>query len=156
MGGVDSAVADPGPRRHRGPRRPLAPATVLAVLLLLGAAAVVAWVVWQLADRTPAAFRDRPALPTCAPVVVPQGQTVPAAVRDCLTGADARRDGAEVRVTSLTTEGDPVTTYYRSLPGGGLEVFTDATEDSFGSAGWSHDRCPDVASWESGRGCRPA
>ncbi len=26
-----------------------------------------------------------------------------------------------------------------------MEVFTDATADSFGSEGWSHTRCPDVA-----------
>jgi hypothetical protein len=66
------------------------------------------------------------------------------------------RAGVEVVATTLTTEGDPVTTYYRVLPGGaGVEVFTDATADSFGSGEWSHERCPDVAALESGEGCRP-
>ncbi|WP_432503025.1 hypothetical protein [Kineococcus arenarius] len=149
---MDSRVAD------APPRRPVSLVAVLGVALLLFAVGTGAWVVWQLtADgRAPAAFRERPALPQCAPITVPQGRPVPAALQDCLLGAGAQHEGVEVQVTSLTTEGDPIRTYYRVLPGGGVEVFTDATADSFGSGEWSHDRCPDVAALESGEGCQPA
>lgn len=84
------------------------------------------------------------------------GQPVPPDLQDCLLSIDAQREGAEVLLTSLTAEGDPITTYYRVLPGGGVEVFTDATADSFGSGEWSHDLCPDVAALGSGEGCQPA
>ncbi|GAA0310681.1 hypothetical protein [Kineococcus aurantiacus] len=138
--------------------RPVSPAAVLAVALLLLAVGTSAWVVWQLtADgRAPVAFRERSALPQCAPITVPQGQSTPVTLQDCLLSPGAQHDGAEVLVTSSTTEGDPVKTYYRVLPGGAVEVFTDATADAFGSEGWSHTRCPDVAALGSGEDCRPA
>ncbi|GAB3461503.1 hypothetical protein AB1207_06805 [Kineococcus endophyticus] len=138
--------------------RPVSLATVLAVALLLGAVGTTAWVVWQLTagGRAPVAFRERPALPQCTPIAVPQGQSVPVTVQECLLSPDAQRTGAEVRVTSLTTEGDPIEAYYRVLPGGTVEVFTDATADSFGSEGWSHTRCPDVAALATWERCRPA
>jgi hypothetical protein len=50
-------------------------------------------------------------------------------------------------VTAPTTEGEPITTYYRVLPAGGLEVFTDATADSYGPGEWRHVRCADVAAF---------
>ncbi|ABS03750.1 hypothetical protein Krad_2269 [Kineococcus radiotolerans SRS30216 = ATCC BAA-149] len=96
-------------------------------------------------EGAPAAFRERFALPQCAPITVDQGRVDPAALQDCLLSSDAQREGAEVLVTSNTVEGDPIKTYYRALPGEGLEVFTDATADSFGSEGWRHVRCVDVA-----------
>ena len=139
-------------------RRPVSLFTVLGVVLMFFAVGMGAWVVWQLGagGRAPAAFRERSALPRCAPITVPQGQPRSTALRDCLLDPGVQREGAEVLLTSLTTEGDPIRTYYRVLPGEGVEVFTDATEDSFGSGEWSHDRCPDVAALESGEGCQPA
>ena len=59
-------------------------------------------------------------------------------------------------MTSNTVEGDPIKTYYRALPGEGLEVFTDATADSFGSEGWRHVRCVDVAAVENLDSCQEA
>ena len=148
---MDSTVAE------TPPRRPVPLVTLLGVVLLLLAIGTGAWVVWQLSagGRAPAAFRERSAVPRCAPITVPQAQPVPTALKDCLLSAGAQREGAEVLLTSLTTEGDPIKTYYRVLPGEGVEVFTDATADSFGSGEWSHDRCPDVAALESGEGCQP-
>ncbi|ABS04309.1 hypothetical protein Krad_2841 [Kineococcus radiotolerans SRS30216 = ATCC BAA-149] len=139
------------------PRRPVPLVTVLGVVLLLFATGMGAWVVWQLSagGRAPAAFRERSPLPQCASITVPQAQPIPTALTECLLSAGAQREGAEVLVTSLTTEGDPIETYYRVRPGEGVEVFTDATADSFGSGEWSHDRCPDVAALESGQGCQP-
>ena len=71
------------------------------------------------AEQAPAAFRQRSALPQCTAITVSQGQPVPTALKDCLLSSDAQREGAEVVVTSPTTEGDPIKTYYRALPGGG-------------------------------------
>ncbi|WP_238985789.1 hypothetical protein [Kineococcus radiotolerans] len=149
---MDSTVAE------APPRRPVPLVTVLGVVLLLFAIGMGAWVVWQLSagGRAPAAFRERSAVPQCASITVPQGGPASSALQDCLLGAAAQREGAEVLVTSLTTEGDPIKTYYRVVPGGEVEIFTDATADSFGSGKWSHDWCPDVAALESGKGCRPA
>jgi len=150
--GMDSRVAD-------APLiRPVSFVAALLVALLLFAVGMGAWVVWQLrvGARAPAALQERSVLPQCTPITVPQGRPVPAALQDCLLSASAQREGAEVLLTSLTTEGDPIKTYYRVLPDAGVEVFTDATADSFGSGEWRHDRCPDVAALESGEGCQPA
>ncbi len=107
-------------------------------------------------ERAPAAFRERSALPQCTAITVFQGESVPADLKDCLLSSDAQRDGAEVVVTRPTTEGDPIKTYYRALPGGGLEVFTDATADSFGPGEWHHVRCADVAALENLDSCQQA
>ncbi|WP_205708572.1 hypothetical protein [Kineococcus siccus] len=104
-------------------------------------------------EQAPPAFRERSALPQCPPITLSQGQTVPADLEECLLSADAQREGAEVVVTSPTIEGDPIKTYFRALPGGGLEVFTDSTADSFGSEAWSHIRCADVASLVDRESC---
>jgi hypothetical protein len=121
-------------------RRHLSVAAVLTVALLLLAVEIGVWVVGQATaeDRAPAAMQEPPAPPQCAPITVSQGQPVLTALHDCLLSADAQRDGAEVVVTSSTTEGDPIRTSSRVSPGGGVDVLTDATADSFGSGEWSH------------------
>jgi hypothetical protein len=57
---------------------------------------------------------------------------------------NATTKGAELVVSAPTVEGDPIVTYYRVLPGGGVEIFVDSTLDEFGGdgAGWSLQRCP--------------
>ncbi|WP_432534891.1 hypothetical protein [Kineococcus arenarius] len=137
---------------------------VLVVVLMLFAGSMLVWVIWQLtaSGRPPQAFTDREPYPRCPPVTVAQGQAseeqaAAAPWEACLLSAGAQRDGAEVRVTSLTTEGDPITTYYRRAPGGGgVEVFIDATADSFGSGEWEQLRCADVAALRTFEGCWPA
>ena len=58
--------------------------------------------------------------------------------------------GAELAVTSLTTEGDRIVTCYRVVPGRpGLEVFTDSTADKFAGTGWSYARCPQARGLDS-------
>lgn len=73
---------------------------------------------------------------------------------DCLNRARAAR-GAEFRSTRRTTEGDPITTYYRVRPGtADVEVFVDKSLDAFSSAGWNHYTCSAiVVSAESLRAC---
>ncbi|WP_432498781.1 hypothetical protein [Kineococcus auxinigenes] len=141
---------------------------MLVVALMLFAGSMLVWVIWQLtaSGRPPQAFTDREPYPRCPPVTVAQGQaseqvsgqqTTAAPWEACLLSAHAQRDGAEVRVTSPTTEGDPITTYYRRAPGGGgVEVFIDATADSFGSGEWEHLQCADVAALRTFEDCRPA
>ena len=150
---MESEVAEE-PRVHQ----PVSVVTLLAVALLVFAVGVGAWVVWQLSagSRPPAAFEDRTALPQCPPITVPQGQSTPVLLQDCLFSPDAQRDGVEVVVTSLSTEGSPTKTYYRVLPGGGAEMFSDVTADAYGPGGWTHVQCPDAAALETRDGCRPA
>ncbi|WP_432493679.1 hypothetical protein [Kineococcus gypseus] len=147
---------EPAAVRAPSPRPAPSTAAVLAVALLTSAVLVSAWVLWQLtaAGRAPRAFTERDPYRTCPPVHVPQGREPPP-LQECLTSPGARREGVEVRVTTLTTEGDPVRTYYRALPGGaGVEVFVDATDDSFGSERWEHLHCPDVAALSTFEDCR--
>ncbi|WP_432509309.1 hypothetical protein [Kineococcus auxinigenes] len=142
-------------------RRPPSLGSVLVVALMLFADSALAWVIWQLtaSSRPPQAFTDREPYPQCPPVTVAQGQAwqeqaAAAPWEACLSSVDAQRDGAEVRVTSPTTEGDPITTYYRRAPGGGgVEVFIDATADSFGSGEWEHLRCADVVALRTFESC---
>ncbi|WP_127475457.1 DUF4362 domain-containing protein [Microbacterium sulfonylureivorans] len=91
---------------------------------------------------TPAGFTDRPMLPSCGSVELHQGETIPQDALECL--ADGGPGGAELTVTAPTVEGDPIVTYYRALPGGGVEVFTDMTQDAYGG-GWGYDFCADAA-----------
>jgi len=91
-------------------------------------------------------FKDREVLPACAEVDLDQGEMVPDSAVTCLL--EGRDDaGRELVVRSPTTEGDPIHTYYRQLPGvAGLDVITDATQDQNGSVGWQWDTCPDATS----------
>ena len=103
--------------------------------------------------HAPDAFIDRAALPSCGSVDLGQGETIPQDAIDCL--ADAGDQGAELVVTMPTVEGDPIVTYYRALPTGGVEVFTDMTQDAFGG-GWAHEVCEDATTIGEYGGCAPA
>ncbi|MBW9120638.1 hypothetical protein JNB63_11065 [Microbacterium trichothecenolyticum] len=92
---------------------------------------------------TPAAFLERAELPSCGSVRLGQGEPVPTEDIACLE--EATTAGAELAVTRPTTEGDPFTVYYRVLPGGGWEIYTDLTKDTYGE-GWWLDECPDALS----------
>jgi len=133
----------------RKDRRPVVAMTMRAAALALTAACVFALsgcVVGPGAPEggpTPGAFLDRATLPSCGAVVLGQGEEVPTGDIACLE--EATSAGAELAVTRPTTEGDPVTAYYRVLPGGGWEIYTDMTEDAYGG-GWWLDECPDALS----------
>ncbi|WP_456826845.1 hypothetical protein [Cellulomonas sp. P5_E12] len=109
-------------------------------------------------DVPPESFASRAALPSCGELEIAQGETIPAEAWQCLDEADARA-GAELVVTSPTTEGDPITTYFRVGPGiDGLEVFTDSSQDAFGGDGpaWTHQVCPDTVTSADPLGCAEA
>lgn len=111
---------------------------VLATLFLSGCAAFE--------DAVPRAFEERQPLPSCGEIELAQGERIPESAVACM---DAAGDtGAELIVSAPTVEGDLVVTYYRSLPGGGVEIYTDSTLDKFAGGGspWTMLRCPDAQS----------
>lgn len=106
---------------------------VLTALLLAGLAAVLVAVIDS--QRDPSEFRDRTALPTCDSTEVRSDGTVPPAAAACLDAAINNGRGAELRVAMYTDEGDEISAYYRAWPSGGVEVFVDNTNDSYGTGG---------------------
>ncbi|MGY2066912.1 hypothetical protein [Blastococcus sp. SYSU DS0619] len=113
--------------------------------------AVLAGIVWVFVavntDGVPGGFEARSELPACGEVewqAVVAGDGGPPA--ECLESALREGRGAELVVRSSTAEGDPITTYYRSLPDGGLEWWLDARDDGYASSPWTYARCPDATS----------
>lgn len=103
--------------------------------------------------ETPQKFTDRVELPSCGELELAQGDEIPGENLSCLEGAgDA---GAELSVTRPTTEGDPVTEYYRVLPGGGWEAYIDGSQDRNGGLWWYTD-CPDAETIEDLAACEGA
>jgi hypothetical protein len=94
--------------------------------------------------RTPGEVINRRPLPFCgveeAPAPRP-GEYIDATVRNCFWAA--RVDGREAEFASVqpTMEGGKVATIYRLRPDGGVELLYDATQDAFGSSGWSVTTC---------------
>jgi hypothetical protein len=102
------------------------------------------------APQPPPEFTSRADLPSCGSATAEDAafsvsDVLPDSAMDCLNRARASR-GAEFRSTTITTEGDPITTYYRVLPRTiDVEVFVDHTRDSYSSAGWTRYTCPAIA-----------
>jgi hypothetical protein len=106
-------------------------------------------------DGAPASFTEREPLPACDPVRLGQGETVPDDAWACLENGLV--EGAELVVEAPTTEGDPITTYYRVGPSiDGMEIFTDGTADTFGPGTWTHQLCPDTEDPREPLGCTGA
>lgn len=93
--------------------------------------------------EAPLVFTGRTTLRTCGSYDLDaQLERPPAEALACLSTALRRREGAELVLSQLTAEGDPVISYYRALPRTGrLELFTDSTRDSYGSRTWWRTRC---------------
>ncbi len=95
---------------------------------------------------------SRRRMPSCGSYQV-GGEPVAAAdqaVRDCFLAAF--RDGTEkeVTVTAFSIEGQPITTIYRVLGPDDVELFVDASADTFAGVKTYHQRCTSVA--EDGNG----
>jgi hypothetical protein len=87
---------------------------------------------------------DPAALASCGEVVLEQGQRLRHKARSefkCLRAAFDSGSAAELKVQSPTTEGDPVTSYYRVTPAGTAEVYVDSTRDKFSDQKWSFADC---------------
>ncbi|MFJ2723021.1 hypothetical protein [Streptomyces sp. NPDC087437] len=65
------------------------------------------------------------------------------AVREiaCLRESLKSSKSAELKVTYLTVEGDPIREYYRLTAQGRLEVYTDSTDDRYSDRKWSFAKC---------------
>ncbi|WP_432563725.1 hypothetical protein [Kineococcus sp. SYSU DK003] len=122
-------------------------------LILLALLVVIGWSVWT---PPPLRFLTRADLPTCPPVSADQLAAAPQMVGGCLFDQRARREGAELVVTSMTDEGDKVRTYYRVVPQtAGLEVWSDMSGDRYGG-GWEHQVCPEAVSLAALGTCQTA
>jgi hypothetical protein len=107
-------------------------------------AAVMAVVWFRIGDPVQQQWEERTTLPSCGAVDLHHGEELrrdaPAALA-CLRSALTSGEGAELVVTSPTTEGDPITAYYRVTPAGTTELYEDATEDAFGDGAWHFAEC---------------
>lgn len=134
---LDAAAGTSGLGTGASPRTRRVLGALLAALAVLAVVAVV------LDRRDPAAYRDRAALPDCGSLETALDGTVPVtAATACFDEAVGGPQGAELLVVAYTDEGDPVRRTHRALPGGGVVVLTDATDDAFGPGGWSRQTCP--------------
>jgi hypothetical protein len=97
---------------------------LVAVAVVL--AAGLTWLLVRLLTAPPPAFRDRAELPSCGRVEAGLGPASGAGAA-CFDAALRAGGGAELVVVANTDEGDPVVSYYRSLPEGAVEVITDAS-----------------------------
>ena len=102
---------------------------------------------------TPAQFEDREVLPSCGEITLEQGEELPEDALACL--GEAGEEGAELAVTRPTTEGDPITEYYRAIPGGGWEAYIDGTNDRHGGIWW-YTPCPDAEALADLANCKGA
>ena len=95
-------------------------------------------------DPVRARFIGRVAYDTCGKVALGQGETVARTSAEwaCLTAARTARAGAELAISTPTTEGDPIVNYVRVNPDGTSKVFIDPTADKFGGGqGWMFSTC---------------
>lgn len=101
----------------------------------------------------PPAVADRTLLPSCGAerFTTPEGPWNEAA-RVCFWDAYRAQRTAEFVSTWLTTEGDPITSIYRVLGAGRVEIFIDSTQDRFAAAadrGWQRLDCSTLATVQS-------
>ncbi|GAB3775258.1 hypothetical protein GCM10027600_39320 [Nocardioides ginsengisegetis] len=114
----------------------------MAVALILTATACTG--PGSASDPAHDAWTARDALPSCGRVRMDQGDSLQRASADgmqCLLMAMRSGEGGEFVLTRPTTEGDPITTYYRVLPDGTFETYVDNTADHYGSGRWEYRRC---------------
>src|SRR5439155_23353744 len=97
----------------------------------------------SLPSLAPPAVANRTVLASCGTerAITQQGPWNEAA-RECFWQAYRAQRPAEFMSTRLTIEGDPITSIYRVLPGGRVEIFIDSTQDRFAAdRGWQRLDC---------------
>lgn len=124
-----------------------------ALMVLLTLLAIAAATIGLARIRPPAEFREREALSSCGSASTASDGSVPALAVQCIDAALRDRRGAELHVRDFSIEGDPIHRYYRALPQGGVEVFIDSSDDTFGSGGWSYRRCAQATSFAALGSC---
>lgn len=95
-------------------------------------------------------WESRASLPSCGSLQLQQGEAVEVEGETevaCLQRALDSGRGAELTIRYPTTEGDPVTNYYRVTADGATEVYTDSTQDAFSDGKWGFASCdqPEMA-----------
>jgi|SRR5450759_4324621 hypothetical protein len=102
------------------------------------------------AAQVPEAVRSRSSLPSCgAENATSQNGPWNETARACFWAAYQKGQLAEFTSTRLTTEGDPITTIYRVLGPGRVEIFEDTTQDKFGVPGWTRLDCATLAALQT-------
>lgn len=93
-------------------------------------------------DRAYLAWRERTPFRSCGEqFLAPFLNGAALNYADCLRDAVSEGRTAEAAVSFGTVEGDPITTYLRVRKNGSVEVFTDSTQDKFGSGVWERRTC---------------
>jgi hypothetical protein len=89
-------------------------------------------------------WASRDPLPSCGSLQLQQGADLEVSGTKelgCLRRALGAGRGAELTVRYPTTEGDPITDYYRVVADGTTEVYTDSTQDANSDERWSFADC---------------
>ena len=102
---------------------------------------LTAWLPPWAGPATPAEVLTRPVLPFCGVEEGGFAGLPDAQVRACFVTAIRGGRAAEFASIRSTTEGDPIATITRVLPGGGLEILRDSTQDAFGAGVWTRTIC---------------
>jgi hypothetical protein len=105
------------------------------------AAEPAAWLPPWVGPATPAEVVNRPAFPFCGVEERGLAGLTDAEVRGCFSAALRGGSAAEFASIRSTIEGDPIATITRALPGGGLEILVDSTQDAFGARVWTRIIC---------------
>lgn len=118
-------------------------------VVLIAALAIAGCGFLPTADGTfgnaPAVVRDRATLPACGTESVQIAHGVNLDGRRCFWNAYQSHQPAEFISTQTTIEGDPVTSVYRVLPDGAVEVFVDSTQDTWSTRTWLHLACRELS-----------
>ena len=113
----------------------------------MASAAPAAWLPPWADAATPVEVATRSALPFCGVEHgAGPGITINADVRSCFLGGYRDGTGAEFASIQTSIEGAPIATIWRTIPGGGVELLLDATQDAFGSRGWMRTICRQLVS----------
>lgn len=124
----------------RRPSSPLLAAFGTGVLLLVGCVGCGPAASDPIKER----WESRAPLPSCGSLRLQQGELAEVEGKEefaCLQRALDSGRAAELAVTYPTTEGDPVTSFYRVLSDGSTEVYIDSTQDAFSDREWSFASC---------------
>ncbi len=145
MSGPSPGSVEPASVTMRPMTMPSHVGRLSASRFLLGPVASVALLAGCLgSDPVEEQWDSRDPLPRCGSLQLQQGEDLEVDGRKelaCLERAMDSGRGAELVVRYPTTEGDPVTDYYRVNPDGSTEVYTDSTQDAFGDQKWSVATC---------------
>lgn len=136
--------------------------TVLIGLVVACSPLPAPWLPPWAQSATPIEIRNRSALPFCGVDEIELGGLgrTESDSRDCFVAAVRAGRPAEFATIGPTLEGDPIATIVRALPGGGVEILMDTTQDANGPQVWTRTLCQGFSeaddSASAGEGCGEA